>query len=862
VTFLFTDIESSTARWEQDRGAMSEALRVHDTISADVVREGGGVVFKTTGDGVCAAFDDARAGVETALKIRDRLAKESWPASIGPLLVRMAVHTGHAELRDDDYFGPTLSRVSRIMSAAHGGQILVSAATRQMLLDGDFHFQDLGQHRLRDLLQPEHLYQVGEPNEHHPPLVTLDAHNHNLPGQVTEFIGREQELEDILDLIPTSPLVTLTGPGGTGKTRLALQAAAELIEMFDGVFFVPLAAVVNPEDLGLAIAEAVGLQIQSAEDPEAALATHLATRRYLLVLDNFEQLVTAAPLIGSLLSAGPDLRVLVTSRELLRLRAERNYPVAPLRVPAVTRDLPLTELARVEAIRLFEERATAVRPDFELDQSNIEDVAEICRRLDGLPLAIELAAARARVFAPHQLRAALERDLGALGTGPRDAPRRHQTLVETITWSYDLLGDVEQVIFRRLGAFVGGCSLEAMESVCLPDLSIDAMTAVEELADRSLIRVADGSGGRPRVAMLETIRAFTRLELEASGEMADVLGRHASYFADLTELAEPELRGRDQEKWIRWLDEERPNLEAALAWSFSSGDPIQGLRLVANLRDYWFYQGHYPVMARWADEARARLAGQEAALQAGVLLTAGFHAFGTYGDEAPAFLAQAADLYEKAGDAAHRALALVFEAGSADVISGDLESAAEALQKGIALARDAGARNVLAQALNLWGELERRMGNYVRSREIQEQSLEIATEIGEQRRVAMVLHNLGLIAHHLDDDATAKTLIRQSLELSAKIGFDANVAHCLIAIAEQIALDGDPARGARLIGAADAHFSRIGLIAQPADAPDFDRIRTDIRMRLGDEEYESELSQGAKLTLDQAVVVATETSRQ
>ena len=855
MTFLFTDLEGSTAKWEQDPEAMARALRVHDTICADAVRGAGGTVIKMTGDGCNAAFSDAISAVEAALSMRRHLAQEGWPESIGPLQARMAIHTGPAEERDGDYFGPTLNRVARLMSAGHGGQILLSEATRHLILDGSYPLSDLGEHRLRDLLRPEHIFQLGDLDERFPPLRTLDALSHNLPAQVTAFIGREQELEDLVALIPTAPLVTLTGPGGTGKTRLALQAAAELVDEFQSVSFIPLASVLNPDNLGSAIADGLGLHIPGA-DPTTALAAHLSSRRFLLLLDNFEQLIPSAPLIGSLLDAAPDLRVLFTSRELLRLRAERNYPVAPLDVPQRDTDRPTSELARYEAIRLFEIRARAVRPDFKLDDSNARDVAAICRRLDGLPLAIELAAARARLFTPAQMRSALASDLGLLGKGPRDAPQRHQTLVDTIGWSYELLNETEKTVFRRLAAFVGGCGMEALGAVALHDLQMDPVGAAETLADKSLVRVEEGNSDEPRVEMLETIRAYARSRLEAAGEMEHVLGRHAAYFVELSERAESQLRRRDQERWMRRLDEERSNIQAALSWSFEEGDPVPGLRLVAALRDYWFYQGQLREMGGWTGQAMAKIEGPEPALKAGVLLTAGVHAYAVYRKDAADLLRHAGKLYEAAGDGAHRALALIFEVGARESLTSDIETTRRGLEEGISLARRAGAIDVVAMGLTVWGELERSHGNYLHARQIQEDALEIARETGELRRVAMILNNLGLIAHHLGDDEEADGMIRESLHLSLEIGFEVNAAHSLMALAEQIARRGDPDRGARLIGATDVYFERLGLIAQPGDAPDFDRIRAHIQQILGEDAYQAQLVEGSRLELDQAIELA------
>ena len=855
VTFLFTDIEGSTVRWEKDQEAMAEALRRHDAISSEAVEAADGVLFKATGDGCCAVFSDATSAVESALSLRERLAREEWPESIAPLRVRMAIHTGPAEERGGDYFGPTLNRVARLMAAGHGGQILASKATWEMLRSASVPGRDLGEHRLRDLLEPEHIYQLGESTEVFEPLRTLDPRTNNLPIQVTPFVGRTEELAQLVDLVPATPLVTLTGPGGTGKTRLALQAAAELIDHFGGVYFVELAHVRRADEVGPAISDAIGLLAQGpAGNPLEPLLDHLAERRELLVLDNLEQVEEAALVVGSILDAVADVSIVVTSREFLHLRAERHYPVPPLDVPEES-VLPTATLAEYESVKLFAARATAANPAFALDESTAPDVAAICRSLDGLPLAIELAAAHIRLFGAAQLRSMLEADLKVLAGGPVDSPTRHQTLVDTIKWSYDLLSEGEQTLFRRLGIFSGGWSLEAIEMVCLEGLEYDAISAIGLLADKSLVRARQGRTGEVRQEMLETIRAFALTELKATGEFEALRERYGEYFAGLAERAEPELRGRHQTTWMGRLEDDGPNLEATLTWSLTEGDPTIGMRVVGALRDFWFYQGRYREMGKWADLAVSRLSNESPALQAGVYLTAGFYAYGVYREDNQQLLRKAIELYGEAGDDEHRALAMIWLAGSYEIL-GNLGGGLIRIEEGLALAEQVGAMHLVAQALNMWGEMERSAGNYLVARQIQERGLTAARQTGEQRRVAMFLHNLGLIAHHLDDDETAERLIRDSLDISVDLVFDAQTAHSLLALAEHVALRGKPETAAQLIGGADAFFRSVGLKAQPADAPDYDRIRDKIRGVLGDAGYEKEVAEGSTLTLEDAVELA------
>jgi predicted ATPase/class 3 adenylate cyclase len=852
VTFLFTDIEGSTARWERDPEAMAEALRRHDDITGDVVTGSGGVVFKSTGDGCCAAFAHPGAAVEASLRLQDRMAAEAWPDSVAPLRVRCAVHTGPADMRDNDYFGPTLNRVARLMGAGHGGQVLMSEATRQLLRNAAIPMRDLGVHRLRDLLEPEHIYQVGESDEAFPPLATLDIRRTNLPMQTTSFIGRRDVLDEVVGLVHSARLVTLTGPGGAGKTRLAVQAAAELADEFDEVHFIDLTHVRESGAIAPAIAEALGTTGRS-DDPFALLIDHLTARRCLVILDNTEQIVDAAIPIGRIVDEVATVSVIVTSRELLHLRAERNVPVAPLDVPPPT-PIPAGEMLAYASVDLFVQRARAADPSFTIDDSNAGDVATICRLLDGLPLAIELAAAHVRLFPPGEIASMLERDLSVLGHGPVDAPARHRTLTATVTWSYDLLRPPEQALFRRLGAFAGGFSLPALEAVCLDGLDFTPIEAVEALADKSLVFRRQGRSREPRFGMLEPIRSFAADALGASEEAYAVRQRHARYFADLAERAEAELRGSGQTAWVATLDDESSNLSAALTWSFTEGEPDVGFRTVAGLRDFWFYQGRYREMGRWADLAVGRLSDEDAGVRAGVYLTAGFHAYGVYRDDAENLIQRAIDLYGEAGDDVHRALALVWLAGAHELHA--VPRAREALHEGLELARRVDALEIVAQALNMWGELERTAGNYESARTIQEEALALSRRTGEQRRVAMVLHNLGIIAHHLGDDTTAEQLLRESLDLSVSIDFDQQTAHALLMIGEQLALRGRAETAAQLVGFADALFLTMGVLAQPADVGDQERARRMVADALDTERYLRLTTQGAALDIDAAVRLA------
>jgi len=544
---------------------MQPALERHDALLRSAVESSNGQVVKTTGDGLMAYFDSALDGINACLKAQRSLKDETW-GETGPLKVRMGLHVGEAQPRGGDYFGPTVNRAARLMSVAHGGQVLLSAVAVDLvadLLPDGASLLDLGEHRLKDLERPEHIFQLLHPDLtiDFPPLVSLDLRPNNLPAQATPLIGRETELGEIMKRMSSDGvrMLTLTGPGGIGKTRLALQAAAELVDRFeDGVYLVDLAPIRDPEAVPAAIARVVGIRDTSDRPLLDELKEQLRTKRLLLLLDNFEQVTTAARKVLELLQACSKMKLLVTSREALHVRGEYVFPVPPFALPAIDqRQVSIEGLAGNEAVQLFSERAQAVKHDFKLTDENIPLVVEICTRLDGLPLAIELAAARIRLFTPQALLERLGSRLKFLRGGARDLPTRQQTLRDAIAWSYDLLDSGEQCLFELLSVFPGGCTFEAVESAgdgiaCLEDSRTDIFDGLTSLVDKSLMRQMEQSTGEPRLLMLETMREFAVERLEGDPDFNATARRaHAIYFADFT-----------QRQWKRLISDER---EAALA---------------------------------------------------------------------------------------------------------------------------------------------------------------------------------------------------------------------------------------------------------------------------------------------------------
>jgi predicted ATPase/class 3 adenylate cyclase len=614
LTFLFTDIEGSTRLWEQHQQAMKQALERHDAILRGSVEGARGQVVKTIGDGFMAVFDSAVDGVGACLSAQQDLMREPW-GETGPLRVRMGLHAGEAAVREGDYFGPTLNRTARIMSAGHGGQVLLSAAAAALVVDQlpeGAALQDLGEHQLKGLGRAERVFQLGYPGMPgtFPPLVTPGRRRGRLPDQPSAFVGRDAELAEIGERLADDSvrLLTLTGPGGIGKTRLALRAAADELDRFeDGAFFVDLSAARDSEAVLAAIGSAIGLDPTAAESLLDELRDRLRDEHVLLILDNFEQVTAAAPTVAQLMEGCARLKLLVTSREALHLSGEHLFAVPPLSLPEAVRGrASAEELAQFEAIQLFVERARAVKPGFRLTDANAAAVAEICLRLDGLPLALELATARINLFSPEALRDRLDDSLQLLRSGARDMPARQQTLRATIEWSYELLEPGEQRLFELLSVFAGA-RFEAVEAVAAGlnghnGTQIDALEGLASLVDKSLVRQA-GSNGDSRLVMLATIREYAAERLRARPEF-DVAARraHAAYFADFARGQWERVAGDGREAALAALTPNAENLRTAWRHWANERDLDQLNKLVESLWLVYESQGRYRATAELARE--------------------------------------------------------------------------------------------------------------------------------------------------------------------------------------------------------------------------------------------------------------------
>jgi predicted ATPase/class 3 adenylate cyclase/Tfp pilus assembly protein PilF len=910
LTFLFTDIEGSTKLWERDSSVMQLALARHDEILREAIEERGGYVFKTVGDAFFCAFPTAPDALEAALDAQRLLLEQRWAEST-PLRVRMALHTGAAEERDGDYFGPPVNRIARLLSAAHGGQVLLSLPTQELVRDQlptRTTLRDLGEHRLKDLFRPERIFQLlapGLPSES-PPLRTLDTYRNNLPLQPTPLIGREKEVSEVCDLLrgDETRLLTLTGPGGTGKTRLALQAAADLLDEFpDGTFFAPLATLREAQLFLPTVAETLGMREIGEQPLGESLKDYLSERRMLLVLDNFEQVLGAATAITELLAEAPGLKVLATSRAPLSIYGEHVFPVPPLALPDLKSPPPLERLTQYEAVRLFVERARAVKPDFCITNESAPAVAEICVRLDGLPLAIELAAARITMLPPRSMLHRLSSRLKLLTGGARDLPERQRTLRATIEWSHALLDKVEQLLFARLAVFSGGRTLEAIEAICDAegDLPVDVFEGVSSLLDKSLLRQEEGPEGEPRFVMLETVHEFARGKLGASGEAGAVSKHHAEYFLALAEAGESGLRGPEAATWLERLEAEHDNMRAALSWALERNEVEVALRLGVALSWFWSVRGYQSEGRRWLQEALAMDGRGSPEVRAMALAGAGSLAL-EQGDldrtqktceEGLELLAHEAkeeaseakllllgslgwvawerEDYGQAGELFEEGLALSREMNDtwwlANSLSnlalvphalGDYERATELYEESMDLFRKRGDKENLALCLNNLAMMVYSQGDLGQAAQLTEEAVALQRELGAKGGVSMGLYNLGWIVLLQDDLGRAADLYGESLSLSWDSGLNLIIQSTLEGFACVAGANGEAERAARLWGAAQALHETKGIPRDTDFLAEADARISAVRTGMGEEVWEEAWRRGRAMTLEEAVSYALE----
>jgi predicted ATPase/class 3 adenylate cyclase len=884
VTFLLTDVEGSTALWEEAPGAMRVALARHDALFEHAVIEHHGVHIRPRGEGDSrfAVFVSARRAVAAALAIQLSFAGGPWPTP-RPIKVRIGIHTGEAELRDGDYYGSAVNRCARLRGIGHGGQTLLSEATASLVREGvpgGTLLRDLGTYRLKDLSQPERVFQLTVPDlpAEFPRLTSLDLHRHNLPTQLTSLVGREREIDALRRLLTRDGvrLVTLTGPGGTGKTRLALQTAAELVGQFDdGVFFVGLAAVTDPAFTVFAIAQTLGVRDLGNRPVLDILMEYLREQRLLLLLDNFEQILPAAPAIAELLAACPGLKVLVTSRTVLRLRGEHDVSVPPLALPDVGHR-PLREaVAASPAVALFAQRATEVRPDFRLTDENAVAVTEICRRLDGLPLALELAAARVKLLTPQAMSARLGQRLRLLTGGARDLPARQRTLRDTLAWSYDLLNAAEQWLFRRLAVFVGTWTLEAVEAIAREegsplgptggDGSIDVLDGIASLVDKSLVRRVSGPDGDVRFTMLETVRELAVELLEASGEADAVRRRHATYFLELAEDARPRLRGPSAPTYLERFEAEHDNLRAAMDWgeavSDRPGEGGTGIELATRIAKactwFWMVRSYLLQGRARVDRLIERAPPGSRAHARALLVASGM-------DRHMGELTRAARLAEEAM-AAWRALGDPREVAVALARLAEAEGRLGASDRAQALLAESQALTVDPLLL---ADLERPLiiitaevaavaGDLPAATAAYEQGLALGRADGDLHTTFNALRGLGLLARQRGDGELARRLHLEAVELAAALGDYPCTANSLAGLAFVAADTEHAGRAARLLAAVVRLRELSGMPPVSSDGRrTFDESVAAIYAALGDEAFAAAWAEGRAMTLEQAVAYA------
>jgi predicted ATPase/class 3 adenylate cyclase len=790
VTFMFTDIEGSTRLLQRLGSGYPEILEAHHRLLREAIEGNDGISLGSEGDSVFAVFASPVAAVTAALAGQRALAAAEWPDGV-EIRVRIGLHTGEGILGGQNYVGLDVHRAARISAASHGGQILVSDATETLIaraLPERVTIRDLGEHRLKDLDRPEHLFQVApaELTQDFPPVRSMDVRRTNLPHQLTSFIGRAREVARVKELLTETQLLTLTGPGGTGKTRLAIQAAAALQDEFaDGCFFVPLSPISDPSLLLSTVAQVLGVQEAGDRPMAETLHEYLEPKELLLVLDNFEQILEAGPAVGDLVSSNPRLKIVVTTRAVLHVHGEHEFPVPPLALPEPGEHPSAESLGQYEAVALFIQRARAMRPDFEVTNENAPAVAEICARLDGLPLAIELAAARVKFLEPDDVLARLSDRLSLLRGGAKDLPTRQQTLRDAIAWSYDLLDEDEQALFRLFSVFVGGWTLDAAEAVM--DGDADVFEGVASLVDKSLVRRLPQELSGSRFSMLMTIREFAWERLLVSPEADEVRRRHAELFLGLTEEAEPNLTGPEHMTWLDRIERDHDNIRSALRWSVEKDRAEVGLRMGGALWRFWHLRGHFTEGRAWITELLVQPSAQprSAARAKGLNGLAGLVYWQGDYDLASTYWNESLEIWKELGERGQiaevlyslayiatiraefdRAMALFDESttlfrevgdkrgegnarmslGMGYQLAGDLEAAALEIKGALPLVEEAGDTFGTANALGMLGRVASEQGQFEEATGYMVRTLRMFMSLGDMSGIAFTLDDLAAVA--------------------------------------------------------------------------------------------------------------------
>jgi predicted ATPase/class 3 adenylate cyclase len=865
VTFLFSDVEASTRMLEVHRAQAGVALARHHELLAGEIATAGGVVFETVGDAVYAAFTRPADALGAAIAIQRGLAAQDW-GPVGTMRVRIAVHSGAVDARDDHYFGAALFECARLQSLAHGGQTVTSAATASLATAGlpsAIRLAPMGRHRLKDLAAPMEVVQVdgeGLPT-HFPPLRSSAAVPTNLPRSLSSFIGRDQDLARVDAQLERSRLVSVIGPGGTGKTRLAVEAARTRLDRYpDGVFLVDLAPILDPALVAGAIGGTLGVLPRPGETDEDALAGHLADRDMLLILDNWEQVIEGAALVGRLLETAPRLTVLATSRIPLRVRGETRIRLSPLEL-ASDRDEDMASLGRIPAIRLFVERAREAAGDFELSPGNAADVVHLCQALDGLPLALELAAARADLLSP----AAMVRGLAehrALLRGGSDLPERQRTLLDTVGWSLDLLAPVERDLFVRLGVFAGSFPLRAAEAVAPSSERAgdgDILASLSSIADASLLVPVPDPGGEPRFTMLETVRASAIQRLAATPGAERIHEHHAEWVADLAEAGERGIHGPDPLRALQTLDLHLGDIRAAIDWCVDARRAEPAARTVGAMWIFWLLRSMIEEALRSSRLALAldpppRLRGR-------VLNTMGIMhgiddtdlSMEPFAAARQAF-ASAVELLETGGRPEELA-DVVNNLAIATQFQGDLAGARTIFERSVRLWQLTDDLRGQAIAVGNIAVVSMIEGDYAGARVIAERALSLTRRVDSPLQTAIVLQVLGRVAMHERDWSSAGTELAESARILRSLS-DYHQLPSVMDYLTAVRLErppGDPAGAARLMGATDRWYRSRRHNRPPDDLPVYEAARAALLAVLGRDAFDRAIADGA--TLDDAAAV-------
>jgi len=789
VTFLFTDIEGSTKLSQQYPDAMPALLARHHEILNQAIEAHNGFIFRVIGDSFSASFHNANNALHAALDAQRLLHNETW--SPVPIKVRMGIHTGTAQLeienKENTYSGyTTLALTQRIMSAGHGGQILLSQSTFDLTRDRlpeKAQLTDMGERQLKDVLRPEHLYQLTVPDlpSEFAPLNTLESFSHNLPAQLTSFIGREKESEEVRKLVHANRIITLTGSGGAGKTRLSLHVGAECLQHFpDGVWFVELAPVTDPALIPQTLLAIFNLREDAQRVPLEVLLDHLRPKTILLMLDNCEHLIEACAQTSEiLLRACPKLKILASSREALGIAGEVPYRVPSLATPNPEHLPSLEKLSELDSIRLFIERATTAKSDFILTKANASFVAQICFRLDGIPLALELAAARMKMLSPEQIAVRLDDRFRLLTGGARTALPRQQTLRAMIDWSYSLLSEPEKTLFRRLAVFVGGWTLEAAESVCNEERGgVDVLDLLTRLVDKSLVYIEE-STGEIRYHRLETIRQYSREKFFETDEVETIRDRHLAFHVKYAEIAEEHMRGRARVAWMHRLEAEQDNMRTAMEWGLARNSE-SALRIAASLPIFWASSGFSAEGFRWLQQALEQVEAmkgyEQPSLRAKGLSGLSF-LYMSLGDNTNGkrVAEESVALFRHSQDKSGLAFALVVSAYPLEFLGERLQAEA-ALLESIAIARSEKNVFVLASALaNLTRVTLDLHGDIEAAEHYADEAIRISQELGIEWTAGVAHEMKGMIAIHRKDYDEARTLIEKAVNAYRETGASFNV---------------------------------------------------------------------------------------